>query len=158
MERSQSRLSILVVDDCKDACETLRLILKAKFPDITIYIAGNGKIGLDLFRKYMPDIVITDIDMPEMDGIQMATAIKSVTRVAHFIVLTANSDEELLYEFNEIGYDDFIIKPIVFNRLFSAIGKCIAELAQGPLTIAGAKRVLSHSKETSGGDPLKQAV
>jgi YesN/AraC family two-component response regulator len=147
----------LVVDDCMDACGMLGRIITTKFPDVTVCIAGNGRIGLDRFKEHMPDIVITDINMPEMDGIQMATAIKSVTRVAHFIVLTANSDEELLNEFNEIGYDDFIIKPIIFNRLFAAIGKCIAERAQGPLSIAGTRRVLSHSKETSG-DPLKQVV
>ena len=150
MESSQLKMSILVVDDCKDACETLRLIIKAKFPDITIYMAGNGVIGLDLFRKYMPDIVITDINMPEMDGIQMATKIKSVRNDARFIVITANTDEELLGKFNEIGYVDFIIKPIVFIRLFAAIGKCFAELAQGSLSFAGTRRILSHSKVTSG--------
>jgi len=158
MERSQSRLSILVVDDCKDACETMGLVIASKFPDVTVYKASNGRIGLDLFKEHMPDIVITDINMPEMDGVQMATKIKSMRNDAHFIVLTANSDEELLDKFGEIGYEDFIIKPVVFNRLLAAIGKCIAELGQESLSLIDTKRVLSHSKETSGGDPLKQAV
>jgi YesN/AraC family two-component response regulator len=132
-------------------------IIASEFPDVTVYVAGNGRIGLDLFREHTPDIVITDINMPEMDGIQMATEIKSVRSDAHFIVLTANSDEELLNKFNEIGYEDFIIKPIEFNRLFAAIGKCIAELAQGSLSLTGAKGVLSHYKEASD-DPLKQVA
>jgi len=158
MERSQSRLSILVVDDCKDACETMGLVIACKFPDVTVYKASNGRIGLDLFKEHMPDIVITDINMPEMDGVQMATKIKLMRSDAHFIVLTANSDEELLDKFGEIGYEDFIIKPVVFNRLLVAIGKCIAELGQESLSLIDTKRVLSHSKETSGGNPLKQAV
>ena len=150
MERSQSRLSILVVDDCKDACEMMGRAIASEFPDVTVYIAGNGRLGLDLFKEHMPDIVITDINMPEMDGIQMAAEIKSVRKDAHIIVLTGNSDEELLDKFSKIGYEDFLIKPIEFNRLFAAIGKCIAKLAQGPLSFTGTRRVLSHSKETSG--------
>jgi YesN/AraC family two-component response regulator len=157
MERSQSSLSILVVDDCKYTCETMGLVIASKFPDVTVYKAGNGKIGLDLFKEHMPGIVITDINMPEMDGIQMATEIKSVRSDAHLIVLTANSKEELLDKFNEIGCDDFIIKPIEFNRLFAAIGKCMAELAQGSLTFTGTKRVLRHSKEASD-NPLTQVA
>jgi len=150
MERSQSKLSILVVDDYKNASETMGLAIASKFPDVTVYTAGNGKIGLDLFKEHMPDIVITDINMPEMDGIQMATEIKSARSDVRFIVLTANSDNELLDEFSEIGYEDFMIKPIEFNRLFAAIGKCIAEVAQRSQSFSGARRVLSHSKETCG--------
>jgi YesN/AraC family two-component response regulator len=133
------------------------LVIASEFPDVTVYVAGNGKVGLDLFKEQMPDIVITDINMPEMDGIQMATEIKSVKRDVHFIVLTANSDKELLDKFNEIGYTDFIIKPIEFNRLFAAIGKCIAELGQESLSLTCTRRELSHSKETSG-NPLMQVA
>jgi YesN/AraC family two-component response regulator len=157
MECSKSRLSILVVDDYKSACDTIGLLIAAKFPSATIYKAGNGRIGLDLFTEYLPDIVITDINMPEMDGIEMATVIKSVKSDTHFIVITANSDEELLEKFNEIGCEDFIIKPIKFNRMFAAIGKCIAELAQGSVSLTGTRRELSHSKETCG-IPLMQVA
>lgn len=157
MEHLQSTLSILVVDDCKCASEMMGLVIAKKFPNATVYIAGNGKVGLDLFKEHMPDIVITDINMPEMDGVHMATEIKSVRGDAHIIVLTANSDAEILDKFGEIGYEDFIIKPIVFNRLFTAIGKCIAELGQESLSLTDSRRVLSHSKETSG-NPLTQAA
>jgi DNA-binding NarL/FixJ family response regulator len=59
-----------------------------------------------------------------------AIEIKSLRSDTHSIVLTASSDEEILNKFGEIGCKDFIIKPLIFNRLFAAIGKCIAELGQ----------------------------
>ena len=125
MELSQSKLSILVVDDCEDACETLGFVIALKFPDVTIFKANNGKTGLELFRKYTPHIVITDIDMPEMNGIQMATEIKAVRNDAHIIVLTANNDEEFHEKISAVGCSEFMVKPVIFHRLFAAIGKCI---------------------------------
>ena len=154
---SGSGLSILFVEDCQYVSEMIGRIIATKFPCVTVYVAGNGKIGLDLFKEHLPDLIITDINMPEMDGIQMATEIKSVRNDARFIVLTGNSDEDLLDKFSKIGYEDFMIKPIEFNRLFAAIEKCIAEFMQGSISFSGAGRVLNHSMGTYG-IPLTQAA
>ena len=157
MEHSQSRLSILVVDDCQYTRETMSHIIAMHFSAATVFMAGNGKIGLDLFKEHMPDIVITDINMPEMDGIQMATEIKLLRSNTHFIVVTANNGNELHGKFSKIGHADFMIKPIGFERLFATIGKCITELALESLSFTGVNRVLSHSKETSV-SPLRQVA
>ncbi len=52
-------------------------MIPLKFPDVELYTAENGKAGLDIFHEHAPDIVITDINMPVMDGIKMATEIKA---------------------------------------------------------------------------------
>ena len=128
-QKSPSTLSLLVVEDDDDAMEVLLLMIPLKYPGITIYTAGNGKNGVELFRERMPDIVITDIMMPEMDGFQMAEEIKSIKGDTRFIVFTGCTSKTDLAKSSEIGVSDYIVKPIDFNILFAAIEKCMAEIA-----------------------------
>ena len=153
MEGSKSRLSILVVDDCQDACETLRLILKAKFPDITIYLAGNGKIGLDLFREHLPDIVITDINMPDMNGVQMAREICAVKPDTKLIVLTGDSGKIALETAigGGVEIDHYIEKPIHFGTLFAAVERSLADIVRQ----AGLPRVTPGVAPGSGQRPVR---
>lgn len=124
-------LSIMIVDDDREATKIIGHITAKKFPDATISIADNGKQGLELFEEYRPDIVITDIRMPVMDGIRMARAIKSLKDDTHIIVLTAFNDKASLAEFREIGFYDYLIKPIEFTKLLATLEKCIFEISQG---------------------------
>jgi len=126
--RSRTALSILCVEDDKEALKVLSRMIALKFPDITIHVAENGKLALELFKEQRPEIVITDINMPVMDGIQMAREIKAIKTDTKFIVLTGYSDKNYLEQFCEIGYSDYIMKPIAFGILFAAIEKCIAEV------------------------------
>ena len=97
LQNSRPRISLLIVEDDKVASSTfLPHVIARKFPAVTIYVAENGKMGLELFKEHAPDIVITDINMPEMDGIQMAGEIKSIKADTKFIVLTAYSNKDYL--------------------------------------------------------------
>jgi len=120
--------SILVVEDDTVSSEVMTLMIARKFPDITLYVANNGKMGVGLFKECISDIVITDINMPEMDGIQMAGEIKSIKAYTKFIVVTGYSDKNYLEKFREIGFSDYILKPVQFGKLFSAIEKCLDEI------------------------------
>ena len=123
-------ISLLVVEDDKDAIEVICSLIPLKFPDITIYVALNGSQGEQLFKEHVPDIVITDINMPGMDGIRMVRNIKAVKAGTRFIVLSGYSDKIHRDIFNHIGISDYILKPTEFNKLFAAIAKCIAEIKQ----------------------------
>ena len=128
LQPSKSKLSIMIVEDDVDARETLCLMVKMKNPDASIYSAENGSIGMDLFKKHTPDIVITDVNMPVMNGIDMAGEIKSIKADTKFIVLTAYNEKIFFQKFSEIGFSSYILKPIEFKKLFVAIEKCIAEI------------------------------
>jgi YesN/AraC family two-component response regulator len=128
LKSSRPALSVLIVEDDPVARDMIGLVISKKFPDVIINIAENGKQGMELFNEQMTDIVITDINMPGMDGVQMACAIKSIKDDTRFIVLTGYSDKTHLDKFSEIGATDYIVKPIEFKKLFAAVEKCIAAI------------------------------
>ena len=125
---SRAARSILIVDDDKMASEVMGSLMRRKFPDVTIHLADNGMLGLRAFKKYMPEVVITDINMPEMDGIQMASSIKMVKDDVHFFVMTGNSDQGLWDDFSRIGFDAYLMKPIDLGQLFAGVELCLTGL------------------------------
>lgn len=127
----RSALSILVVEDDALIRKLLKTIIALKFPGVLLLSAENGKRGLDLFKAHVPEIVITDIKMPVMDGIRMAWEIRSIKADTRIIVVTAYDDDHTVGKFREIGYDEFMIKPIQFESLCAAIEKCRAGSAAG---------------------------
>ena len=122
--------AILIVEDDRVTNETVRLTVAKKFPDAAVYAAENGKRGVELCREQHPDIVITDVNMPGMDGNQMAEAIRALKGDTKFIVLTGYSDKIHLAKFGGIDLTAYILKPIDFKKLFAAIDQCIEEIAR----------------------------
>lgn len=131
MEPSQQPISMLIVEDDNVTREVIGIMLPRKFPGIDTYVAENGMIGLQRFKEHLSQIVITDIQMPVMDGIEMAIKIKSIKPDTKFIVLTAYSNTGYYEKFKEIGFHDFLAKPIEFDMLFAAIERCITEIKIG---------------------------
>ena len=129
--RKQNPLSILLAEDDDTARDILVSVLAVKFPGIALHTADNGRTAFDCFRKYSPPIIITDVNMPVMDGIRMAREIKSIDAGVKFIVLTAFSDKTILdgAAMTGIEFDHYIMKPTDYNRLFVAVEDCIARIA-----------------------------
>lgn len=130
MESRQKALTVLIADDDADACEALASILARKYPTFVIQTAPDGRTALDFFRKYRPEIVITDIIMPEMGGVELARECRKLKQDTKLIVLTGlsdlnDSDTELLAE---ITIDHRILKPVIFGNLFATIDQAIAEI------------------------------
>ena len=121
-------IRLLIAEDNHDAREVLGLIIAKKLPDAAIFFAENGRKGVELFKEHAVDIVVTDINMPDMDGIQMAREIKALKSDTKFILLSGHCDHKYLKEFNSIGIQYCISKPLEFNKFFSAVDKCIAEI------------------------------
>ena len=121
-------ISILAVEDDQTVLKMLGLMINRKFPDSPLYFAENGKIGIELFKAYTPEIVITDIIMPVMDGVEMASTIKTMESGTKLIVISGYDCENYHEKFSEIGANVFIAKPIDIKKLFAAIELCIAEI------------------------------
>jgi YesN/AraC family two-component response regulator len=123
-QKSKNRSSILLVEDDAVAAEIIGQIIFCKYPDVVITIANNGVQGLELFKEYLPELVITDINMHEMDGIELARAIKSIREETKFIVFSGSSDQKNVEIFNEIGVVEYIVKPVDLEKLLAAIEQC----------------------------------
>jgi len=117
---------ILVVEDNADLRHYMRGALE---PDYSVKEAGNGKEGIEIAQTIVPDLIISDIMMPETDGYELCRAVKKDIRTSHIplILLTAKASEDNIVEGLETGADDYITKP--FNtRLLQARIKNLIEL------------------------------
>jgi diguanylate cyclase (GGDEF)-like protein/PAS domain S-box-containing protein len=113
---------ILCVEDDVVTRKLLAQILQSRYANVLV--AKDGAEGLDLFLRHRPALVLTDIQMPGLDGIQMARAIKAECPSTGIIVLTARDDTPLLLSAIEIGVTDYVLKPLAPERIFTAIAKC----------------------------------
>lgn len=103
--------TILYVEDEKENVELIQSLLKDKIK--TIFVAYDGLEGLALYKQHLPDIVISDIQMPNMNGIEMAKEIKKINQKQNIIFITAFNENHLLLEAINLGIDKYIIKPIL---------------------------------------------
>ncbi len=106
---------IVLVDDEKD----IRDVLEISLSDMGyhVFAAGNGKQALEVFRKEMPQIVITDIKMPGMDGIEILRKIKNENPDTEVIMITGHGDTDLAIKSLKYEAIDFIAKPISDDAL-----------------------------------------
>jgi len=115
-------ISILYVEDEQVTRSAVARMLKRRV--LTVYEAENGREGLDLYKQYRPDIVISDIRMPVLDGMEMSKEIKSLDKNSKIILTTAHSDASILLNSIEVGIDKYIMKPLDMASLFSSVERC----------------------------------
>jgi len=128
---SNKTISVLFVEDDGVILEVLVSVLAAQFPEVVFYTAVNGGLGLDLFKEHTPDIVITDINMPVLSGVQMCTSIRAVKPGTKFIAITGGPGPFVLHgsEENNFIFDHIIEKPLALQDLFTVVGQFIGEVA-----------------------------
>ena len=126
---SRPPFSLLIVEDDPAASDILARMIGLEFPGCTIYRADNGVQGLELFKELAPDIIITDVNLPKLDGSEMVREIRALDADATYIVLTAFSDSAISDRFGETGASPcaYLLKPIDFVKLFAAIERCCSE-------------------------------
>ena len=122
--KKKKQESVLIVEDDKDILNYIELELS---PDYHVYTAINGKEGLTKALQYLPNIIVSDIVMPEMDGLTLCKLIKTNEKTCHIpvILLTAKTSIEQRIEGLETGADSYIPKPFNIKHLKTRIGKLI---------------------------------
>lgn len=126
--------SLLYVEDDPDARDLINRAISLKFRNLRLLTAENGAVGLQLYREHRPEIVLTDIKMPVMDGMTMAAGIKAQQPDAVIAVISAYCDTQQ-YQANaaEIGIVHCVSKPVDYKALFATIEKCLSEVKmEGP--------------------------
>ncbi len=119
-------LKLLYVEDDEFARDEIADFLEFEVGELKT--ASNGEEGLEIFKTFHPDIVITDINMPKMNGLDMAKNIKSISPNTPIIVTSAYSDSDYIIKAIEIGINRYVLKPIDVDELLTMIIQSTKEL------------------------------
>lgn len=118
---------LLIIDDEKPTLSMFRLFLTAL--GYEVLTAENGLEGIELFKKESPPIVLTDIKMPGIDGLEVLKQIKNISPKTEVIVITGHGDVDLAKEAMDLNASGFIHKPIDRKSLEEALNKAIQKSA-----------------------------
>ncbi len=110
--------TILLVEDEKIIRENIASMLKFFFKEV--YTAIDGYDGLDKYENYLPDIIMTDLKMPNMGGFELIKELEKRACSSYTIIVSAHTDTELLLEAINKGVNRYLIKPITEDELFEA--------------------------------------
>ena len=109
---------ILVVDDEAQIIRVIKRILAAHQYDIRT--AGDGNSALEIFKDWQPDLIVTDLQMPNMDGLELCRRLREISNVP-IIVLSVRDEEQTIVEALDAGADDYVTKPFGTNELLARI-------------------------------------
>lgn len=110
---------VLVIDDEQGIRYLLDTLLSRKGYDVVL--AENGRKGLELFRRERPDAVVLDLKMPEMDGMAVLQAIRTIAPQAPVIILTGAGSEERALQARALGVTEFLAKGFSLHELGAAL-------------------------------------
>lgn len=122
-EDTQAKRKILIVEDNEELLRLLSNLLK----DYTIIACNNGSKALEKTLEIVPDLIISDIIMPELNGLDLCKAIKTEPSTSHipFILLTAKAEEEHLLEGLAVHADHYMVKPFNLSELRLRVTNCM---------------------------------
>ena len=125
-------MKTLVVEDSPEILETIRLCVSMRWPEARVVATSSGVSALAMARRESPDIVILDLGLPDMDGLEVLERLRGGSDVP-VIVVTARGDETARVKGLEMGADDYVVKPFSHTELLARMN---AVLRRGDRPIA----------------------
>src|SRR3990172_6683983 len=114
---------ILVIDDDRDVCRSVERVLRRE-GDLTTTATG-GMSGIRAAERDRFDVVITDLVMDDMDGMEVLKAIKAVDRSVEVVMMTGHGTEGRAVEAMRLGAYDFLVKPVTREELVKSVSKAL---------------------------------
>jgi len=143
------KIKIIIADDHTIFRQGLRMLLAQEDDMEVVGEAADGIEALELAKKHNPDIILLDIAMPNMDGVQVAGKIKKSLPQIKIIVLTSYSDDQFLYEFLKLGVSGFVLKDLASQELIYSIRKSHEGMVFFDPSVS--KKVMEKFTQVSGG-------
>ncbi|NQY92736.1 MAG: response regulator [Campylobacteraceae bacterium] len=128
VKQTTQTLNILYVEDDLETIEHVASILKSLF--LSVDVSHDGKEGLDKYKNYYDqqkkyyDVILTDIEMPNINGIELCERILEINPEQYIIVISAYNDKEKLQQLLSLGVNDFLHKPVNSENFFKTFRKC----------------------------------
>ncbi len=95
-----------------------------------IYIAENGKEGYDVYKEKSPDVILCDILMPIVNGIEMIKKIREIDFDTPIVMITAHTEKKYLLDAVKLHLENYIVKPLTLKDLLSTLHKCVDKIHQ----------------------------
>ena len=124
--KKMSDYTVLYIEDDKDLREHIDEFLK-RYCKKT-YACENTNDGLTIYNEHKPDILLLDINLPGMNGIDFAELIRKKDKRTRIVMFTAYTDRKFMLKAIELELSRYLVKPVTNEELFSAMGKCVDEL------------------------------
>jgi pilus assembly protein CpaE len=117
----QGKIRVIIVDDIAETRENIRKLLQFESDVEVVGTARTGREAIDLSKNLKPDVVLMDINMPDMDGITATDAIRRALPYVQIVILSVQSDSNYMRRAMQAGASDFLTKPPTIDELNSAI-------------------------------------
>ncbi len=127
LDKTSKNLTVLFVEDDAIARTSVKELLDSLFNNVIL--AKDGREGLKLFEQNKPDIVITDISMPVMSGMEMSKKIRAKQPLQKIIILSAHQESKFLLDSIETGVDGYLIKPIQKEQFITTIQRVLERIS-----------------------------
>ncbi len=137
-------ISVLYVEDDAAIRLLTKMLLEKRVEKVLL--AQDGSEGLDFFRKYQPDIIVSDVAMPIMDGMEMSRIIKAENPAIPIILTTAYDRTDFLLNAIDLGIDHYILKPVKQDKLYTVVDK-VASTILASRRLAEQQRIIQETKE-----------
>jgi len=111
--------TILYVEDDPDTQRLIKKILESSAKEV--YVASDGEEGLLLYKEKNPDIVLTDICMPKMDGLEMSKEIRTISATQPIAIFTAFDEPDYLKKASQLDIGTYLLKPFDRKQFFNAL-------------------------------------
>lgn len=121
MNRAKSKVRILIADDHEMVRKVLKTLIEKEYDLKVIAEAANGEEAVRLARALLPDIILMDVSMPVMDGIEAARQLSSDKREMRVIALSIHNDEQVSLEMRRAGAAAYLTKTEAFENLSATI-------------------------------------
>jgi len=128
-----NKLKLLYAEDEQQTRKDHITYLQSRY-DFTIYEASDGVEALDIYKKHKPDIVLTDITMPNMCGLELAKEIRKISHHTKIIILTAHSEQDKLMQAFDSNIINYLLKPINRQKLRTSIDIAIETIPKSSNT------------------------
>lgn len=133
-------MKVLIVDDEQIGREGLQAILSKGFPDLSIDQAKNGKMAVEMAGEYRPDLILMDIKMPGMDGLEAVELISKDYPDIKFVMVTAYDTFEYARKAIKLGVKDYLLKPSKASEITATVGKVLKQIEEERKQQEAAKR------------------
>ncbi|MFH1382801.1 MAG: response regulator transcription factor [Chloroflexota bacterium] len=138
-------MKVVIVEDEKSIIDAVNVAFEFRWPEVSLLAAKAGKEGINLIKKEHPDIVILDINLPDMSGFDVLKEVRSFSSVP-VIILTVRSDDRDVLRGLEAGADDYIVKPFNYLTLLARVKAVLRRTESTPLNSNHATAVGSRLK------------